>query len=64
MQERHGVEAGSDGPVAPRRAALGTNREKGRTRDQLYNEAKNLGIEGRSSMNKAQLQRAVDGKKS
>ena len=41
----------------------GTNRQKGRTRDQLYNEAKNLGIEGRSSMNKAQLQRAVDRKK-
>src|ERR1700749_2307511 len=41
----------------------GTNREKGRTRDQLYNEAKNLGIEGRSSMNKAQLQRAVDSRK-
>ena len=38
----------------------GTNRPKGRTRDQLYAEAKNLGIEGRSSMNKAQLQRAVD----
>jgi hypothetical protein len=42
----------------------GTNREKGRTRDQLYNEAKKLNIAGRSSMNKAQLQRAVDGKKS
>ena len=42
----------------------GTNRQKGRTRDQLYNEAKNLGIEGRSSMNKAQLQRAISGKKS
>jgi hypothetical protein len=42
----------------------GTNRPKGRTRDQLYAEAKDLGIEGRSSMNKAQLQRAVDGKKS
>ena len=41
----------------------GTNRQKGRTRDQLYNEAKNLGIEGRSSMNKAQLQRAVDRRK-
>ena len=37
----------------------GTNRTKGRTRDQLYNEAKQLGIEGRSSMNKDQLQRAV-----
>ena len=42
----------------------GTNRTKGRTRDQLYEEAKKLGIEGRSSMNKAQLQRAVDRKKS
>jgi len=42
----------------------GTNRQKGRTRDQLYNEAKQLGIEGRSSMNKQQLQRAIAGKKS
>jgi hypothetical protein len=42
----------------------GTNREKGRTRDQLYNEAKDLNIEGRSSMNKAQLERAVEAKKS
>ena len=42
----------------------GTNRSKGRTRDQLYNEAKQLGIDGRSSMNKAQLQRAIAGKKS
>jgi hypothetical protein len=41
----------------------GTDRQKGRTRDQLYNEARNLGIEGRSSMNKAQLQRAVDARK-
>jgi hypothetical protein len=30
----------------------------------LYNEAKNLGIDGRSKMNKAQLQKAVDGHKS
>ena len=42
----------------------GTNRPKGRTRDQLYNEARRLGIEGRSNMSKAQLQRAVDRKKS
>src|SRR5215210_2045301 len=41
----------------------GTNRPKGRTREQLYNEAKRLNIEGRSSMNKSQLQRAVDRKK-
>jgi hypothetical protein len=42
----------------------GTNRPKGRTKEQLYNEAKNLGVEGRSKMTKAQLQRAVAGKKS
>jgi hypothetical protein len=36
---------------------------KGRTRDQLYNEAKKLRVEGRSSMDKGQLQRAVDAKK-
>jgi hypothetical protein len=42
----------------------GTKREKGPTRDQLYNEARDLGIEGRSSMDKAQLARAVAAKKS
>ena len=42
----------------------GTNKQKGRTRDQLYNEAKKLNIEGRSNMSKGQLQKAVDGKKS
>jgi hypothetical protein len=42
----------------------GTNRPKGRTREQLYNEARQMGIEGRSKMSKAQLQRAVDRKKS
>jgi hypothetical protein len=41
----------------------GTSREKGRTYDQLYNEAKRMNIEGRSKMNKAQLQRAVDRRK-
>ncbi len=41
----------------------GTRRAKGRTRDQLYEEAKDRGIEGRSKMNKEQLQRAVDRKK-
>jgi len=41
----------------------GTDRPKGRTREQLYNEARQLGIEGRSKMTKAQLQRAVAGKK-
>jgi plasmid stabilization system protein ParE len=41
----------------------GTRGEKGRTRDQLYNEAKKMGIEGRSKMNKEQLKRAVDRRK-
>jgi len=41
----------------------GTNRPKGRTKEQLYGEARDLGIEGRSKMNKAQLQRAVDRRK-
>ena len=40
----------------------GTRRAKGRTRDQLYEEAKDKGIEGRSKMNKEQLQRAVNRK--
>ena len=47
---RGGQRSGSSGP-------------KGRTRDQLYNEAKQLNVEGRSNMNKSQLQRAVDAKK-
>ena len=42
----------------------GTSGPRGRTKEQLYNEAKRMGIEGRSKMNKAQLQRAVDRKKS
>ncbi len=41
----------------------GTNRPRGRTKEQLYNEAKRMNIAGRSKMNKAQLQRAVDRRK-
>src|SRR3954467_4631272 len=33
----------------------GTGRTKGRTKEQLYNEAKRMGIEGRSRMTKQQL---------
>jgi hypothetical protein len=49
-----------------RRAGLRSGRSgpRGRTRDQLYNEAKNLGIQGRSKMNKRQLLAAVNRKKS
>jgi hypothetical protein len=47
---RGGLRSGKPGP-------------RGRTREQLYQEARSLGVEGRSHMNKAQLQRAVDNKK-
>jgi hypothetical protein len=47
---RGGQRSGSSGP-------------RGRTRDQLYAEARKLGVDGRSKMNKSQLQRAVDDKK-
>ena len=42
----------------------GTQRPKGRTKQQLYEEAKRSGIEGRSKMTKEQLQRALAGKRS
>ena len=43
-----------------RRGGLRSHRGPGgRTRDQLYEEAKDLGIEGRSKMTKAELERAV-----
>jgi hypothetical protein len=42
----------------------GRSGPRGRTRDQLYNEARQLGIDGRSKMDKGQLQRAIAGKKS
>ena len=41
----------------------GTQRGKGRTKEQLYDEAKRMNIRGRSKMNKGQLQRAVDHRK-
>jgi hypothetical protein len=41
----------------------GTNRPRGRTKEQLYNEARRMNIRGRSKMNKQQLQRAVDRRK-
>ena len=45
-----------------RRGGLRSHRGSGgRTRDQLYEEAKRKNIKGRSSMTKAQLERAVSG---
>jgi hypothetical protein len=43
---RGGLRSGKPGP-------------RGRTREQLYQEARRLGVPGRSRMNKSQLQRAV-----
>jgi hypothetical protein len=44
-----------------RRGGLRSHRgPQGRTRDQLYEEAKDLNIPGRSKMSKIQLERAVD----
>jgi hypothetical protein len=43
-----------------RRGGLRSHRGAGgRTRDQLYNEARRKNVKGRSKMNKAQLERAV-----
>ncbi|MEA2298647.1 MAG: hypothetical protein QOF77_1583 [Solirubrobacteraceae bacterium] len=42
----------------------GTRRAKGPTRDQLYNEARQLGIDGRSKMNKSELEQAISAKRS
>ena len=43
-----------------RRGGLRSHRgPRGRTKEQLYNEAREKGIEGRSKMSKAELERAV-----
>src|SRR3954471_20076504 len=50
----------TDDLSSSRRGGLRSHRGSGgRTRDQLYNEAKEKGVKGRSKMNKAQLERAV-----
>jgi hypothetical protein len=51
--------------MPPSGVKKGTKRARqGQTKEQLYNQAKRLRIDGRSSMSKSQLQRAVAGKKS
>jgi hypothetical protein len=52
-----------DMPSSKRGGQRSHSGPKGRTFDQLYQEAKNMGIKGRSSMDKSQLQNAVDRKK-
>jgi len=50
----------TDDISSSRRGGLRSHRGAGgRTRDQLYEEARRRGIEGRSKMTKAQLERAV-----
>jgi hypothetical protein len=50
----------TDDMSASRRGGLRSHRGSGgRTKAQLYNEAKQKGIEGRSKMTKAQLEKAV-----
>jgi hypothetical protein len=44
-----------------RRGGLRSHRGGGRTRDQLYEEAKHRNIQGRSKMSKAQLESALGG---
>ena len=48
-----------------RRGGLRAHRRspRGRTKDQLYEEAKDLGVKGRSKMNKSQLAAAVSRKR-
>lgn len=51
-----------EGPSASSRGGKQSGEgPSGRTRDQLYDDAKKLGIEGRSSMNKSELEEAVAG---
>src|SRR5437588_12599103 len=55
---RHDISSGRRGGQRS-----GTSRPRGRTKEQLYNEARKMNISGRSKMNKQPLQRAVDRRK-
>jgi hypothetical protein len=62
---RRGASAGRAKEMAAR--TVNKNRARSgatQTKEQLYNQAKRLRIDGRSSMSKSQLQRAVSAKKS
>ena len=50
----------SDKPRTPTKAERSAARRGDRSRDELYREARRRGVKGRSSMTKAQLQRALD----
>jgi len=59
-EARESSRSSTDDISSSRRGGLRSRKGPGgRTRDQLYNEAKDKGIAGRSKMNKAQLEKAV-----
>jgi len=59
-EARESSRSSTDDISSGRRGGLRSHRGAGgRTRDQLYNEAKRKNIKGRSKMNKAQLEDAV-----
>jgi bifunctional non-homologous end joining protein LigD len=70
-RERARGKARSSAPASTREASssrrggprTGRPGPLGRTREQLYQEARKLGVPGRSGMNKAELQRAVDSRR-
>jgi hypothetical protein len=59
-ESRQASRTSTDDISSSRRGGLRSHSGSGgRTRDQLYNEAKAKGVKGRSKMNKAELARAV-----
>lgn len=60
-EARESSRSSTDDISSGRRGGLRSHKGAGgRTRDQLYNEARQKNIRGRSTMNKAELERAVD----
>jgi hypothetical protein len=60
-ESRSASRTSTDDISSGRRGGLRSHRGSGgRTRDQLYEEARHKGVKGRSKMSKAQLERAVD----
>jgi hypothetical protein len=62
LDEQQGDAQPSDSPPSPPAAsppASSTNGSKGATKAELYEQAQELGIEGRSKMTKAELERAI-----
>ena len=59
-EARESSRSSTDDISSSRRGGLRSHKGPGgRTREQLYNEAKDKGIAGRSKMNKAELEKAV-----